>query len=61
MKEYPTHAQIAAEVNEFVSLCIDTKHFFYHNREGLDDLIADLMQYRKQIPTAEEYLNKNLL
>ena len=60
MTEYPpTHAQIAAEVNKLVSLCIDTKHS--HNREGLDDLIADLMQYRKQIPTAEEYFNKNLL
>ncbi len=59
MTEYPTHTQIAAEVHKFVSLCIDTK--YSHNREGLDDLIADLMQYRKQIPTAAEYLDKNLL
>jgi hypothetical protein len=32
-----------------------------HNRETLDDLISDLIQYRKTLPTADEYMEKGVL
>lgn len=32
-----------------------------HNRENLDDLIADLLQYRDTLPTADEYMKAGLL
>lgn len=50
----PTHSKISAEVHNFVNLCMDTEHS--HNREGLDDLIADLLHYRNTLPTVEEYV-----
>lgn len=59
MKTIPSHAEIAKQVIEFVDLCINTSSS--HNREGLDDLIADLMQYRNTIASVEEYMDKNML
>lgn len=59
MKTMPSHTEIAEQVTEFVGLCMNTD--FSHNREGLDILIADLMQYRNTIASVEEYMDKNLL
>lgn len=55
----PTHSTISAEVRNFVNLCMDTEE--EHNREGLDNLIADLLHYRNTIPTVEEYVESGEL
>ena len=34
---------------------------YQHNRETLDDLIADLIQYRNTLPTADEYMESGRL
>jgi len=36
-------------------------HASMHNRESLDDLIADLLQYRAELPMVSEYMKENLL
>ena len=59
MTEYPTHEQIAEQILKLVNSNLSCPHT--HNRENLDDIIADLMQYRDTIPTIEEYIDKNLL
>lgn len=59
MKTIPSHAEIAKQVIEFVDLCINTSSS--HNREGLDILIADLMQYRNTIASVEEYIKEGQL
>lgn len=59
MKTMPSHAEIAEQITEFVGLCINTD--FSHNREGLDILIADLMQYRNTIASVEEYIKEGQL
>ena len=52
--KYPTHKAVGAEIRNFVELCLDNEYM--HNREGLEDLIADLMQYRNTLPTCEQYM-----
>ena len=59
MKNYPTHEEIAKQILKLVNKNLD--HQCAHNRENLDDIIADLQQYAKSIATADEYLDKNLL
>lgn len=59
MQNYPTHEEIAKTILKLVNRNLD--HQCAHNRENLDDIIADLMQYRDTIPTVEEYIDKNLL
>ena len=53
MKDYPTHKAIAAEVEKLVSENIN--HESAHNRENLDDLISDLIQFRNTLPSVNEY------
>jgi hypothetical protein len=53
-KHFPSHTDIGMEVEGIVH----GNAFFdehQHNRETLDDLISDLIQYRDSIPTAEDY------
>jgi len=59
MTEYPTHEEIAKQILKLVNKNLD--HQCAHNRENLDDIIADLKYYRDCIPTVEEYADKNLL
>ena len=59
MKNYPTHEEIAEQILKLVEANLNCPHA--HHRENLDDIIADLMQYRDTIPTVEEYIDKNLL
>jgi hypothetical protein len=55
----PTHEEIAAQILKLVNSNLN--HQCAHNRENLDDIIADLQQYIKSIPTVQEYIDKNLL
>lgn len=59
MTEYPTHEEIAKQILKLVNLNLD--HQSAHNRENLEDIIADLKYYRDTLPTVEEYRDKNLL
>ena len=59
MKYYPTHEEIAEKILKLVNSNLDCPHM--HNRENLDDIIADLQQYLRTIPTVDEYIDKNLL
>ena len=56
---YPTHEEIAAQILKLVNRNLN--HQCAHNRENLDDIIVDLQQYLKTIPTVQEYIDKNLL
>jgi hypothetical protein len=59
MKHYPTHEEIYEQIRKLVNG--NCNHASMHNRESLDDLIADLEQYRNTIPSIEEYLEVNEL
>jgi hypothetical protein len=59
MKHYPTHEEIADQILKLVESNLKCPHT--HNRENLDDIIADLQQYRESIPSIQEYINHNLL
>ena len=50
----PTHEEIATEIRKFVEAHVDCP--YSHNRENLNDLIADLIQYRETLPTVSKYL-----
>jgi hypothetical protein len=59
MTEYPTHEEIEKQIRKIVD-----KHLYHqcaHNRENLDDIISDPMQYRDTVPTVEDYREWNLL
>jgi len=59
-KHFPSHADIGMEVEGIVH----ANAFFdeyQHNRETLDDLIADLIQYRNTLPTTDEYMESGRL
>ena len=59
-KTYPSHTNIGMEVEAIVwSKALFDPH--QHNRETLDDLISDLIQYRDTLPTADEYMNAGKL
>lgn len=54
-KRFPSHTNIGMEVEGIVhSNAFFDKH--QHNRETLDDLISDLIQYRNTLPTVDEYI-----
>ncbi len=57
--KYPTHESISIEVHKIVKGNMD--FHAEHNRESLDDLISDLIQYRNTLPTVNEYLIANEL
>ena len=53
-KQFPSHTEIGMEVQGRVHC-----HGFFseheHNRETLDDLISDLCEYRRTLPSTKEY------
>lgn len=59
-KNFPSHTDIGMEVEAIVwgNALFDPHQ---HNRETLDDLISDLIQYRDTLPTADEYMNAGKL
>lgn len=59
-KKFPSHTHIGMKVEAIVhGNAFFDKH--QHNRETLDDLISDLIQYRDTLPTADEYMAKGIL
>jgi hypothetical protein len=54
---FPTHEEIAEQILKLVNNNLG----FYMNRENLDDIIADLQQYRESIPSVQDYIDHNLL
>ena len=59
-KNFASHTEIGMEVEGIVhGNAFFDKH--QHNRETLDDLISDLIQYRKTLPTANEYMESGRL
>lgn len=59
MKHYPTHEEIADQILKLVESNLACPHT--HNRENLDDIIADLQQYMESIPSIQDYIDHNLL
>ena len=58
---FPKHDWINNEMHNIVSENIASSEGREHARETLDDVIADLIQYRDNIATVDEYMEKNLL
>lgn len=59
MKQLPTHEEIYEQIRKLV--LGNCNHASMHNRESLDDLIADLEQYRDTLPSIGDYLEANQL
>lgn len=55
----PPHEEIATNILKLVKSHVD--FHAAHNRENLDDLIADLIQYRDTLPTVQDYIAQNEL
>ena len=55
------HDRINFEMHNIVSRNIESSAGREHARETLDDVIADLIQYRSNIATVEDYMEKNYL
>jgi len=55
MPSLPTHQEIADTMCKFIYKHVD--FHAAHNRENLDDLIADLIQYRDTLPTVQDYID----
>ncbi len=60
-QNFPIHDRINFEMHNIVSRNIQSSIGREHARETLDDVIADLIQYRDSIATVEEYIEKNYL
>ena len=60
-QRFPIHDRINFEMHNIVSKNIQSSTGREHARETLDDVIADLIQYRDSIATVEEYIEKNYL
>jgi hypothetical protein len=61
---FPTHDRINSEMHNIVSRNIHSSPpplGREHARETLNDVIADLIQYRDNIASVEEYVEKNHL
>lgn len=58
-KQFPTHEEIYKKMLDLFNASANWRGM--HNRESLDDLISDLEQYRRTLPTCDEYMAKNLL
>ena len=56
---YPTHDTIATEIHKLVNAHVN--FHAAHNRENLDDLIYDLIQYMQTLPTVGQYIDANEL
>lgn len=57
--KFPLHEEIYEKMLELFKGNVNSP--YQHNRESLDDLIADLEQYRRTLPTADEYLANGVL
>ena len=57
--KFPTHEEIYKQMLELFNASVNWRGM--HNRESLDDLISDLEQYRRTLPTCEQYMEMNLL
>ena len=55
------HDRINFEMHNIVSRNIESSAGREHARETLDDVIAELVQYRDSIATSDEYVKKNSL
>ena len=58
---FPEHDCINSEMHNIVSRNITSSEGYEHARETLDDVIADLIQYRDLLATPDEYMERNLL
>ena len=56
---FATHEEIYAMMLKLFNAHANFKRM--HNRENLDDLIADLSQYRDTLPAISDYIEHNLL
>jgi len=57
--KFPTHEEIYKQMLELFNGNVNYPGM--HNRESLDDLISDLIQYRSTLPTVNEYIAYELL
>jgi len=57
--KFPSHEEIYKQMLELFNASANWRGM--HNRESLDDLISDLEQYRRTLPTVEEYIVHDLL
>ena len=57
--KYPTHEEIYEMMEKLFKANVNFNGM--HNRESLDDLISDLKQYRKTLPSIKKYLAANEL
>lgn len=57
--KFPTHEEIYKKMLDLFNASVNWRGM--HNRESLDDLISDLEQYRRTLPTCEQYMEMNLL
>jgi type I site-specific restriction endonuclease len=60
-EKYPEHDDLIEKMMDLVSGNIENSRECQHGREILDDVIADLKQYRDTLATPEQYLEKGLL
>jgi hypothetical protein len=51
----PSHHEIKDEINSLVQGNLKFCDRCQHSREVLDDIIADLIQYRDTLPSVEDY------
>ena len=58
---FPSSDSIDDRVKFFVYNNMKSSEGWQHGRETLDDIIGDLIQYRKGLATPEEYLAKDWL
>ena len=56
----PTHEEIAREIQKIIDGNLNCCHWT-HNRENLNDIISDLIQYQDSLRTADEYMEMGLL
>ena len=58
---YPEHDDLIEKMMDIVAGNIENSRECQHGREILDDVIADLKQYRGTLATPEQYHEKGLL
>ena len=58
---YPEHDDLIEKMMDIVAGNIENNCECQHGRETLDDVIADLKQYRDTLATPEQYHEKGLL
>ena len=56
VKVFPKHDVVIKNINHIVDENICSCYEIMHGREILDDIIDDLIRYRSELPTMEEYV-----